>query len=64
VFINSIKVNESDAGRPVELFASGARTAQILAGAQYKACSNGPHGLFITRKDQLNQDLKQFIQGS
>ena len=53
---------ESDQTVPID--ASGARTAKLIAGAQFKTYSNGSHGIFITHKDQLNRDLKQFIQGS
>jgi non-heme chloroperoxidase len=66
--LQSIKVPtlviHGEADQTVPIDASGARTAKLIAGAQYKTYSNGPHGLFITHKDQLNQDLVQFIQGS
>jgi non-heme chloroperoxidase len=57
-------VIHGEADQTVPIDASGARTAKMIAGAQFKTYSNGSHGIFITHKEQLNRDLVTFIQGS
>jgi non-heme chloroperoxidase len=39
------------------------RTAQAIEGSQLKIYEDAGHGLFITHKDRLNEDLLAFIQG-
>jgi non-heme chloroperoxidase len=39
------------------------RTAQAIEGSQLKIYDDAGHGLFITHKDRLNEDLLAFIQG-
>jgi len=49
-----------DATVPVEK--SGRLAASMIKGATLKEYSGAPHALFFTEKDQLNQDLLNFIQ--
>ncbi|MDB5773840.1 MAG: alpha/beta hydrolase [Burkholderia sp.] len=56
-------VIHGDADQVVPLDSSGARTAKALQAAQYKVYSDGSHGLFVTHKDQLSQDIAQFVNG-
>lgn len=57
-------VIHGDADQTVPLKASGARTVEMLRTVQYKEYSGASHGLFITHKDELNQDLVSFIRGT
>jgi non-heme chloroperoxidase len=45
---------------PIEV--SGELTAQALPHAQFITYEGGPHGLYYTEKDRLNDDLLAFIQ--
>lgn len=56
-------VVHGDADKIVPLESSGARTVELLRGAQYRIYEDGPHGVFITHKDQLNRDLIGFVNG-
>ena len=40
---------------------SGERTAALMPNAEFKLYAGAPHGLHITHKDELNQDLVKFI---
>jgi non-heme chloroperoxidase len=51
-----------DADKTVPIEASGERTAQALPNAHYIVYEGEPHGLFMTAKDRLNQDLMSFVQ--
>lgn len=51
-----------DADKTVPIEASGERTAKALPKAHYIVYDGAPHGLFVTEKDRLNQDLLSFIQ--
>ncbi len=51
-----------DADKTVPIEASGERTANALPNAQYIVYDGAPHGLFVTEKDRLNEDLLSFIQ--
>jgi pimeloyl-ACP methyl ester carboxylesterase len=44
---------------PIEM--SSDKTAKMINGAVYKIYEGGPHGLFYTHKDQLNQDIDEFL---
>jgi non-heme chloroperoxidase len=48
----------------VPLAKSGQRAAAMIQGAALKVYDGAPHGLFLTEKDRLNQDLLAFINGS
>ncbi len=47
----------------VPIGAAGAMSAKIVKGAVLKIYRGGPHGLPITRQDELNADLLAFIKG-
>ena len=51
---------DSDWGAPLQL--CGRPTAEAIEGSQLKVYEGGPHGLFLTHKERLNQDLMTFIQ--
>ncbi len=51
-----------DADKTVPIEASGERTAQMLPSAHYIVYEGEPHGLFMTAKDRLNQDLMAFLR--
>ncbi|MFD2933074.1 alpha/beta fold hydrolase [Spirosoma flavum] len=51
-----------DSDKTVPIEASGERTADALPNAQYIVYDGAPHGLFVTEKDRLNEDLLSFIQ--
>ncbi|TFW01999.1 alpha/beta hydrolase [Oxalobacteraceae bacterium OM1] len=55
-------VMHGNADQIVPLQASGARTAELLQHAQYHVYEGGSHGVFITHKERLNQDLVRFIR--
>ncbi|MEO6287770.1 MAG: alpha/beta hydrolase [Dyadobacter sp.] len=50
---------ESDKTVPIEV--SSDRTSEMLPGAEYIIYESAPHGLFITHKERLNENLIQFI---
>ncbi|WP_126583000.1 alpha/beta fold hydrolase [Tengunoibacter tsumagoiensis] len=52
---------ENDQIAPLHL--CGRRTAQGIAGSELKTYPGGSHGMFLTHKDRLNEDLLIFIQG-
>jgi pimeloyl-ACP methyl ester carboxylesterase len=51
---------DADASAPLEL--TGRRTAALLPNAQLKVYAGAPHGLILTHKDQLNEDLLNFAR--
>jgi len=51
---------DSDKIVPIDM--SGSRTAYLIPGAKYKIYAGAPHGLFITEKEMLNNDLITFIE--
>ena len=50
---------ESDKTVPIKV--SSDRTSEMLPGAEYIVYEGAPHGLFITQKERLNENLIQFI---
>jgi non-heme chloroperoxidase len=50
-----------DSDKTVPIEASGERTADLLPTANYLVYGDAPHGLFITEKDRLTQDLLLFV---
>ncbi len=50
-----------DSDKTVPIEASGERTANALPNAQYIVYDGAPHGLYVTEKDRLNEDLLTFI---
>jgi pimeloyl-ACP methyl ester carboxylesterase len=53
---------DSDKIVPIEI--SSKKAASLIPDAIFKVYENEPHGLFYTQKEQLNQDLIDFIVGS
>jgi pimeloyl-ACP methyl ester carboxylesterase len=51
---------ENDQIAPLEL--CGRRTAQGIAGSELKTYPGGGHGMFLTHRERLNEDLLAFIQ--
>ena len=52
---------DKDQSAPLDL--CGRRTAQAIAGSQFKVYEAAAHGLFLTHKSRLNDDLLAFIEG-
>lgn len=50
----------NDQNAPV---ACGRRTAQAISGSQFKLYEGAAHGLYLTHKERLNEDLLAFIGG-
>jgi pimeloyl-ACP methyl ester carboxylesterase len=50
----------ADASNPVDI--TGRRTGELVPGALYKEYATAGHGLFITHRDELNEDLLAFIE--
>lgn len=57
-------VIHGDADQIVPPEASANRTVELLRSVHYKVYEGGPHGLFVTHKDELNRDLVQFVTGT
>jgi non-heme chloroperoxidase len=55
-------VIHGDDDQIVPIAAAGLKSAKIVKNAQLKVYSDAPHGLPITRADQLNEDLLAFIR--
>ena len=51
-----------DADKTVPIESSGELTANLLPAATYTVYEGAPHGLYITEKDRLNEDLIAFVQ--
>lgn len=51
-----------DADKVVPIEAAGNRTAEMIPNSRYLVYEGEPHGLFYTAKEQLNQDLLEFIK--
>ncbi|WP_428329802.1 alpha/beta fold hydrolase [Mucilaginibacter sp.] len=54
-------VIHGDNDQTVPIKATGEQAAQMIAGAEYIVYEGEPHGLFLTSKDRLNEDLINFI---
>ena len=52
---------DCDAGAPLDL--TGRRTAELIPGSELRVYEQGPHGLFFTHRQRLNQDLLEFVKG-
>jgi non-heme chloroperoxidase len=50
-----------DADKNVPIESSGEQTANLMPTATYKVYDGAPHGLFITDRDMLNEDLLSFV---
>jgi non-heme chloroperoxidase len=51
---------DSDAGAPLEI--TGRPTAELIHGSELRVYEQGPHGLFFTHRQRLNQDLLEFVK--
>jgi len=51
-----------DADKTVPIESSGEKSHELLPQAEYRVYEGAPHGLFVTDKDQLNQDLLSFVE--
>ena len=58
-----VLIVHGDADNTVPIKVSGACTAQMMPGAQYKVYDGAPHGLYVTHHEELNRDLVDFIKG-
>ncbi|QRQ99642.1 alpha/beta fold hydrolase [Dyadobacter sandarakinus] len=56
-----VLIIHGEADKTVPIKASSNRTAELLPGAEYIVYESAPHGLFITHKERLNENLIQFI---
>jgi len=52
---------DHDASAPMEL--TGQRTAELIPDCRFVVYENGPHGLYLTHRDRLTQDLVDFVKG-
>lgn len=52
---------DSDTNAPIDM--TGGRTARLIPHSRFVVYAGAAHGLFITKKDQLNNDLQRFIRG-
>jgi pimeloyl-ACP methyl ester carboxylesterase len=51
----------NDQNAPLEMF--GRPMAEAIAGSQFKIYEGAAHGLFLSHKERLTEDLLAFIQG-
>jgi len=56
-----ILIIHGDADKTVPIEASSDLTSEYLPNADYHVYEGAPHGLFITEKEMLNEDLIEFI---
>lgn len=52
---------DADFSAPVEI--TGRRTAELIPGAVYKEYAAAGHGLYLSHKDRLNDDILTFVKG-
>ena len=53
-----------DADKTVPLESSGEKSHELMPQAEYKVYKGAPHGLYVTEKEQLNNDLLNFVEKS
>jgi pimeloyl-ACP methyl ester carboxylesterase len=53
---------DRDASAPLEI--TGHPAAALIPGARLEVYEGGPHGLYFTHKERLNQDIATFIHGA
>ena len=56
-----VLIIHGDADKIVPIGVSGNKTAELIPQAKFIVYKNAPHGLFITEKQKLNDDLTDFI---
>ncbi len=59
-----VLIIHGDADKTVPIHVSGDKTAQLIPQSKYIVYEGAPHGLFVTEKDKLNNDLLDFIKGT
>jgi pimeloyl-ACP methyl ester carboxylesterase len=52
---------DSDTNAPLDM--TGRRTAHLILNSRFVVYTGAAHGLFITEKERLNDDLRRFIRG-
>lgn len=57
-----VLIIHGDADKTVPIESSGELTANALPNAHYLVYDGAPHGLFVTEKDRLTDDLLSFVQ--
>ncbi|MFD2163394.1 alpha/beta fold hydrolase [Paradesertivirga mongoliensis] len=50
-----------DSDKIVPIEPTGEQAARLISGAKYIVYEDAPHGLFLTNREELNQDLLEFI---
>lgn len=50
-----------DNDQTVPIKATGEQAVRMITNAEFKVYEGEPHGLFLTAKDRLNEDLINFI---
>lgn len=50
-----------DSDKIVPIEPTGEQAARLIQGAKYVVYEDAPHGLFLTNREELNQDLLEFI---
>jgi non-heme chloroperoxidase len=50
--------------KTVPMASSGEQSAKLIPSAVYKKYDGAPHGLFITHKEKLNEDLISFLEAN
>jgi len=58
-----VLIIHGDADKTVPIEVSGQKTSELLPSAEYIIYEGAPHGLFVTEKERLNNDLIRFIGG-
>ena len=53
-----------DADKVVPIKTAGEQAAKMIPNATFKIYEGAPHGLFVTHKQQLNQDLYGFLEAN
>lgn len=62
VFLPALIIH-GDADQSVPLALTGQKSAELIAGSQFKVYEGAPHGLLFTHMERLNKDLLSFITG-
>lgn len=52
---------DADASAPIDL--TGRPTATLVPGARFRLVDGGPHGLYVTARDVLNDEIVAFARG-
>jgi non-heme chloroperoxidase len=63
VKVPTLVIHGSD-DKTVPMKVSGARMQEFVPHSRFIEYAGAPHGLFVTDKDKLNQDLLEFVKGN